>query len=70
MIYSKYINDKSQTDLSLQQLSKKDKLIKYRELLYIDMLNKINDLENQKKIIIAEYKVNIAEIDKELNKNE
>jgi hypothetical protein len=60
----KYIFDKSQT--TLINISIKNRLLKYRELLYYDLKEKLKILSMQKIALIKSYFIAIKEIDLEL----
>jgi molecular chaperone DnaK (HSP70) len=67
--FNKYLKDDNQTNLNLETLSNTDKLKMYRQILYNDLIIKLNDLTNKRKQLIEDYKINVKNIDG-VNKNE
>jgi hypothetical protein len=65
----KYVFDTKQTCLNIKDVSLKDKLLNYRQLLYYDLVNNLKNGQSKLKIFfINEYKLKVKEVDYELYK--
>jgi hypothetical protein len=63
---NKYIDDNSQTNLNFVTLSRKEKLLNMREILFHNLNKQLRQLEIKKKELINNYRQSIEDLDNQI----